>query len=278
MADPVLTAPNLKRGWSRINWRRYGGRLGKEPRQDWTPWQRRPGVVLNAVRQGRFTAELASGPIVTAGPDEVLVVAHSALHRVRSQDCRIDYTIVHFKAGPVVDPMAERSIPFVWSGPVGRHLGTVVRRLETAWTTMERDLVRRAIARERAAMDLLSALLDHSTPAEIPAPSPDIHPGMEAVFEIIDRQLSEPLSRAVLARTAGLSIERFAAVFRAATGESPMAFIERERMERALTLLTAGGLAIAEVARQVGFADPFHFSRRFRKHFGVPPSASARDA
>ena len=88
--------------------------------------------------------------------------------------------------------------------------------------------------------------------------------------------LARAWSVAELANLCGLSASRFAHRFRAAFGEPPRRWIERQRIERARQLLTTTNAPIAEIAADVGFADPFHFSHRFRTVVGIPPSRVRR--
>lgn len=48
-------------------------------------------------------------------------------------------------------------------------------------------------------------------------------------------------------------------------------YVNKLRMEEAKRLLLLGGLRVCEVARQVGFDDPYHFSRRFAQYYGMGP-------
>jgi AraC-like DNA-binding protein len=48
-------------------------------------------------------------------------------------------------------------------------------------------------------------------------------------------------------------------------------------MERAAELLAEDRLTVRAIAKQLGFGDPFYFSRTFRRHFGRSPS-EYRDA
>jgi AraC-like DNA-binding protein len=49
--------------------------------------------------------------------------------------------------------------------------------------------------------------------------------------------------------------------------------LELIRLGRAATLLERSNLTVTEVAVSVGFRDPLHFSRRFRRAYGVSPRA-----
>lgn len=58
---------------------------------------------------------------------------------------------------------------------------------------------------------------------------------------------------------------------RGLTGEAAARWILRRRMEHARALLTRG-VPVHRVAARLGFANPFHFSRAFKRCCGVPPS------
>jgi AraC family transcriptional regulator, regulatory protein of adaptative response / methylphosphotriester-DNA alkyltransferase methyltransferase len=49
--------------------------------------------------------------------------------------------------------------------------------------------------------------------------------------------------------------------------------LQRARMTRAAELLRDDSLPIGAVARAVGYRQPAQFSKAFRRHHGVPPSA-----
>lgn len=60
---------------------------------------------------------------------------------------------------------------------------------------------------------------------------------------------------------------------KALTGESPVRFIQKVRLNKARELLRTTELNVSEIAYEVGFADPAYFSRAFNKEFGAPPSS-----
>jgi AraC-like DNA-binding protein len=85
--------------------------------------------------------------------------------------------------------------------------------------------------------------------------------------------LAEPLRLAELASQAGLSVPHYGVLFRAQTGFSPIDWFIRLRIQRACELLDTTRQTIAEIGRQVGFADPYYFTRCFRRVVGQPPRA-----
>ncbi|MFJ9348286.1 AraC family transcriptional regulator [Streptomyces sp. NPDC101237] len=86
----------------------------------------------------------------------------------------------------------------------------------------------------------------------------------------VDEHLADPgLSAARIARGIGISERHLSRVF-AAGGTSVPRYLLVRRLERARTLLGAGGeTTVAEVAARCGFASAAHFSHRFREHFGL---------
>lgn len=78
------------------------------------------------------------------------------------------------------------------------------------------------------------------------------------------------LSLGTLAQQAGLGRYQLIRAFRAATGFTPHAYLLNARVNRGRQWLR-DGLALAEVAYRLGFADQSHFQRVFKAHVGVTP-------
>jgi len=79
-----------------------------------------------------------------------------------------------------------------------------------------------------------------------------------------------------LARLANYSPCHFIRAFGAVYGETPHAFLVRQRLERATRLLRVSMLAINEVAVESGFETASAFSRSFRQRFGMTPGTARR--
>ncbi|HET7625697.1 MAG TPA: AraC family transcriptional regulator [Verrucomicrobiae bacterium] len=58
--------------------------------------------------------------------------------------------------------------------------------------------------------------------------------------------------------------------------ETPYRFLVRLKMNHAAERLRAPATLIKQVAEEIGFANPFHFSRTFKSVFGIPPSALSK--
>jgi AraC family transcriptional regulator of arabinose operon len=84
-------------------------------------------------------------------------------------------------------------------------------------------------------------------------------------------RLDQPLNLNALAEHCNLSVSRLTHLFTAQVGESPLAFLERERMQRAAQLLRLTSLTVTRIAQSLGYADALYFSKRFRVRHGVSP-------
>lgn len=103
-------------------------------------------------------------------------------------------------------------------------------------------------------------------------------PKLARVVDFVEARLGEPVTLDQMAAVAAIGRFHFARMFKLAVGVTPMAYVERARIEHAKALLQDGGLPLAEVAARVGFADQSHFTRRFRRHTGRTPAIFARQA
>ena len=113
-----------------------------------------------------------------------------------------------------------------------------------------------------------------------PAPAPargGLSPAARRrVLELIDARLDGHLSIEMLAREAGLSPAHFARAFKQALGQAPHRFLMSRRLERARHLIERCGAQLSDVAARSGFADQAHFTRHFKRQFGITPGALTR--
>lgn len=65
-------------------------------------------------------------------------------------------------------------------------------------------------------------------------------------------------------------------LFRRYDHQSPYQYLLQLKMTAAAELLQRPDVLVKQVAEQVGFIDQFHFSRAFKRTFGVPPDAMHR--
>ena len=81
---------------------------------------------------------------------------------------------------------------------------------------------------------------------------------------------------AQLVRQAGLPKRTFDRRFRAATGYSPLAYVQTLRIEEAKQMLERGSTSVEAVGRAVGYEDAASFRRLFRRMAGMTPGEYRR--
>ncbi|CAN5271958.1 HTH-type transcriptional regulator CdhR [soil metagenome] len=84
--------------------------------------------------------------------------------------------------------------------------------------------------------------------------------------------VEEPLPAARIAAHAGVSVRQLERLFRAHLGQSTGEMYMAIRLDQALHLLRTTQLGMTQVAVACGFQNASHFSRRFKRRFGHPPS------
>src|SRR5205823_5432191 len=96
-------------------------------------------------------------------------------------------------------------------------------------------------------------------------------PRVRTVLETLSRDLTAEHSIEELAAAVFLSPSRLAHLFHEQTGQTVAETLRQLRLRQAARLLRHSSRSVQEIAAEVGFHCPFHFSRRFRHSFGVSP-------
>ncbi|GAA4496447.1 GlxA family transcriptional regulator [Gluconacetobacter tumulicola] len=89
---------------------------------------------------------------------------------------------------------------------------------------------------------------------------------------LMEVHVEHPLTMEGLARAVGLSQRQFERLCHMHLGRSGKSFYLTLRLERARQMLTDSGLDVAGAALATGFENAAHFSRLFRRVFGVTPT------
>ena len=76
-----------------------------------------------------------------------------------------------------------------------------------------------------------------------------------------------------MVRWSGLAPRTFQRRFKMATSHTPIAYVQRIRVERAKRMLETGDEAIEEISWAVGYEDPASFRRLFKRLTGLTPGA-----
>lgn len=97
-----------------------------------------------------------------------------------------------------------------------------------------------------------------------------ISEGIELMENNSDKTLNE------IAQICGVSEGYFRKLFREYSGENPIDFRTKHRIEKAKQMLMIDTFSINEIAQELHFSDIYHFSKAFKKYCGVSPSTYIR--
>ncbi|MCL4780481.1 MAG: AraC family transcriptional regulator [Gammaproteobacteria bacterium] len=92
------------------------------------------------------------------------------------------------------------------------------------------------------------------------------------VTTLMANRLHDPPSVHEMASSVGLSPDHFLRSFAAVTGRTPHQWLTEMRIEKAKRLLRETQMPTTEIALELGFSSPGHFSSRFRQVVGMAPT------
>lgn len=120
---------------------------------------------------------------------------------------------------------------------------------------------------------VLRALEGLVLPAPVSPPEPpEGQPFSHRIRQALLSNLHRPWSLKWLADSLGLSPSHLRHRFKAETGKTLRAYVTEVRLQLAHLLLRRTDLPVAVVAQMLGFSNPFHFTRWFRRYQGTSPS------
>lgn len=97
------------------------------------------------------------------------------------------------------------------------------------------------------------------------------------IIELMEANLSEPLSLVEIAAAVGLSRRQIERLFRQEMGRSPARYYLELRLDRARHLLIQSTLPVVEVAVACGFVSASHFSKCYREVYARSPQQERHD-
>lgn len=102
---------------------------------------------------------------------------------------------------------------------------------------------------------------------------------VKKIIDYFEEHYSEKISLEQVAGNMYLSTFYVSKIFKTETGSAPIHYLIEIRLEKAKELLLSDStLSIQEIAAKVGYDDAYHFSKVFKKKFGVSPSVLRKQA
>lgn len=102
---------------------------------------------------------------------------------------------------------------------------------------------------------------------------------VEQIVNYFEDHYNEKISLDQIAENMYLSPFYISKIFKSETGDTPIRHLINIRLEKAKELLENGFEgSIQEVAASVGYDDAYHFSKLFKKYYGITPTQARKEA
>jgi len=200
-------------------------------------------------------------------PGQIIVLHPDEVHDGGAGDeMGLSYRMLYVEPALIACALDEAAAPpfvaepVIDDAPLGAVLAEALGALDAPLDELERDdlIGRLARALDRRAGRPARAL---ARPAARRA---------KIARDYLDAHATRAVSSVELERAAGLDRYALSRHFRALYATSPHRYLLMRRLTRARALIGAGA-PLAEIAAATGFADQAHFSRHFKKAYGLPP-------
>lgn len=95
---------------------------------------------------------------------------------------------------------------------------------------------------------------------------------IERIAGMMQKRVAENWTVRQMAEEANMSERGFRSAFTSVMGQGPKKYYDSLRLRIGREMLRQGLYNIYEVANRLAFSNPFHFSKAYKRQFGVPPS------
>lgn len=123
-----------------------------------------------------------------------------------------------------------------------------------------------------------SEAISQKVPAPATGKSLDLMPKQVArAMQLFAEHIEDPMQISDVADAVGMSTRTLERSFKRATGQSPLLYYRKIRMDQARQLVLYSNEPVSQVGFMVGYASPATFMRHYRETFGVTPINDRRD-
>lgn len=245
------------------------------------PLHRNKGLMLLYMQAGEVHY-YTTGGVETLHSGDICIIAPSTLHAIHTVSLQTRYTLFVIKPGlfpfPSSHYFSQVFLQPIQSGTL--RFPQLLRPGMEGYEAVLAPLQQLDIRKEGTAnyaMELLSVamtvcsalypLCKQNSESDAPARSVS-----EQCLQYIDRNYTQRITLADIARHVHLHPNYLCALFREQTGKSIFEQINWVRIHAASKLLRGTRLSVSQIAARCGFQNTNYFSSTFRQYLGVSPT------
>jgi AraC-like DNA-binding protein len=245
-----------------------------------------PTFSISLFIAGAGRVSVANGPFLDLAPD-TLVLFHAPHEsegrnqlaggrRVLCLDFRFSLDFVDRLGIPSLSPLIRA---FTTDCSVqdtlllGRPLSAALRRIGEDVMTSRLSGIARQVFLQAKALELLAhivAIVDQAEQRPAPLTRRD-RDKVAMANALLTERFAEAWTITSLARAVGLNDRKLKSGFRQLVGHTVHGVLEQSRLEAAAHLLRDDRYSVTDVALAIGYANPSHFAKLFKRRYGAAP-------
>ncbi len=218
---------------------------------------------------------------------DVLLLAMREGAEFEENNDKGDTNLIWLACEDLVGEVLQTRCEFILVRLPSDHMAVITRRLkpELVWTETLQEIYKQL--KESFHMETLTCLLHGDDPDDIPQLLEQGETELTAqgnysgivldAIHIVEREMSDPdLSLLSVSEKLHVSPQYLSRLFHGQTGITFVSYMTRQRLARAMTLLSDPSLKLYEVAERTGYATQHYFSNVFKKAVGISPGEYRR--
>lgn len=178
-----------------------------------------------------------------------------------------------YQIEPIIARLKQKEFCFLFDQnlPISPRMYSVIRRIQK----QGEELLAGSLFLEAQILDLLSLFFSQAERSATTSGYSLARADRERIYrarEILIEQLENPPTLAGLCRLVGTNEFKLKNGFKEIFGTTPYAYHLQHKLEQARTYILDTDLTISEIAYKIGYSDPAHLTKAFRKQYGIRPS------
>ena len=164
-----------------------------------------------------------------------------------------------------IDQLIVDGVDYLCAGGTGAHIDLALHLIEKYGS--------KSLSRTCARMMLIDGSRRDQAPfIKFKGSREHIDDPIHKVQQWLDHVYREKISVRAMAKHSGLNERTFLRRFRKATGEAPLEYLQKMRIEKAKQLLVGSDQTLEEITTAVGYVDLSSFRRLFQQVVGISPT------